>query len=332
MRGDKVILFWSKYDPAIDTEIGGWQSREISYNPSATLTLQTHLRFGHDVTLYTYQAMPQGISAEVNLRDASEIYPATDAWDALTRGHEIAHISDLVRLRAAAHANGLVADMDSLIVNELPDLDGFFCTIPAKASGGVARKWGKSNPPFLVHDGSWDGKALSNFPTKVGESMKQPILDLADEVQRRLAIVPKKNKYDGNGTGSVLMGTDWNFVMHALKDISAELPDTKVLPPIKAGPLPGWLPPRKCFSIESPTRLTGEHSSFGYRVPSIQEILDNSFLVQHYFESAAQKVVQTERHASFWYDIPADSLIGVIAQQTVGDKWRTLLPSLATAS
>ena len=317
MRGDKILLFWSKYDQAQDRNLFDWRSREISLNPSHSLSLQTHIKFDHDIHLYTYQPIPHGLPEQVTVHDASEIYPAGHAWAALNRGHSIAHISDLIRLRAAVAEGGLVIDMDSLIVNELPDLDGFFATIPAKATGGVAPKWGGAHPPFLVHDGSWDGKALSNFPTKVSPSMFQPITNLSNQIAVTLAQPPKRSS------------KAWNFVMWGLKDISREQPEVKIFPPIKAGPIPGWLGPGKCYTVESPTRLTGTNTIFGYRLPSMQEILHESYIVQHYFESAFQGVTQALNPATFWYEIPQDSLIGVIAQQTVGDRWRTILPALA---
>ena len=316
MRGDKVVLFWSKYDQMLDIGLHSWRNREISVNPSHSLSLQTHIKFGHDIHLYTYQPIPSGLPKEVIVHDADGIYPAESAWQALQQGHSIAHISDLVRLRAAVIEGGLVIDMDNLIINELPDLDGFFCTIPAKATGGVAPKWGTAHPPFLVHDGSWDGKALSNFPTKVSSPMFQGITNLSDQIAGTLSQPPKRDS------------KAWNFVMWGLKDISRELPQVKILPPLKVGPIPGWLAPGKCYTIESPTRLTGTNTIFGYRLPSLDEILTESYMVHHWFESSAQGVTQSLNPATFWFDIPQDSLIGVIAQRTVGDRWRTILPNL----
>lgn len=315
MKGDNIHLFWTK--PAQkDTTLANWRQRPITLNPSHILSLQSHAKFGHNVNLYTYQTIANELPNNVTVIDADQYFPELDAWASLGRGHSIAHISDLVRLRAANKHGGLVIDMDSIIVNELPDVDGFFCTIPAKVTGGVAPKWGKANPPFVVHDGTWDGKALSNFPVKINKDMKTPIDQLAQRIEQTLKVLPSTST------------KAWNYVMWALKDISRTLPNAPVFPPIKAGPVPAWLGPGQCYSIESPTRLTGTQYAFGYRLPSIQEIFDQSYIVQHFFESAFQSRDQQQTPATFWYDMPPNSLIGLLAKQTVGPKWKTLLPKL----
>jgi hypothetical protein len=317
MRGDTIHLFWSKYDSALDTSFETWFTREISLNPSHSLSLQAHIKQGHNIQLYTYQPIPQGLPDQVTVHDADLIYPANLAWAALCRGHSIAHISDLVRLRAASQQTGVVLDMDAIVINELPNVDGFFCTMPAKAEGGVAPKWGTAHPPFTVHDGTWDGKALSAFPIKVNKAMAPHISGLATWIETTLANLPKNNS------------KAWNYVLWTIKEMSREFPNCKIYPPIKGCPVPSWMPPGKCYSIESPTRLDGLNKIFGYQLPAINEILTESFIVQHFFESAFQKTHQSLTPATFWYEIPANSLIGIIAQQIVGDRWRTILPTLA---
>lgn len=317
MRDDKVFLFWTKHDPAIDTDIEAWQDRKIQLNPSHILSLQAHYKFGHEVHLYSYQPIDSYLPPNVTVADARELYPINLAWEALTRGHSVAHISDLVRLRAASTQYGLVLDMDAIVINELPDIDGFFCTMPAKATGGVAPQWGTAHPPFTVHDGSWDGKALSAFPVKVNQDMSPHILDLADRIQDTLAKPPKQDS------------KAWNYVLWTIKETSRLFPDCKIFPPIKTCPVPSWMPAGKCYSIESPTRLDGTSTVFGYQLPTIDQILTDSYIIQHFFESAFQKTHQHLTPASFWYEIPQDSLIGIVARQTVGDNWRTLLGVLA---
>lgn len=316
MRGDKVFVFWSKYNPEVDIDFETWRNRPIKLNPSHALSLQSHAKFGHEVHLYTYQPLDNELPVGVTKYDANIIFTAELAYEALARGHSIAHVSDLVRLRSASETGGLVLDMDGIVINELPDVPGFFCTMPAKATGGVAPKWGKATPPFTVHDGSWDGKALSAFPVKVSDATKQQIHQLSVRIEQTLAQPPKTDT------------KAWNFVMWALKDMSREHPDHKVFPPIKTCPVPSWLGAGKCYSTESPTRLNGVEQVFGYTLPTIEQIFEESYIVQHFFESAWQNYDQNQTAASFWYDIPADSLLGLIAQQTVGDKWRTMLPLL----
>ena len=79
---------------------------------------------------------------------------------------------------------------------------------------------------------------------------------------------------------------DWNFVMSALNGMVDDNNECVALAPIYSGPIPGWLPEGKCYSIESPTRLDGQHQAFGYQLPSIGKILEESYFVQHYYESA----------------------------------------------
>ena len=316
MRGDKVVLFWSKYDQVLDVGLHSWRNREISVNPSHILSLQSHIKFGHDIHLYTYQPIPHGLPEQVTVHDADEIFPARHAWSALNRGHSIAHISDLVRFRGAVLDGGIVLDMDAIVINELPDLAKYFCTMPAKATGGVAPQWGTAHPPFTIHDDSWDGKALSAFPVKVDQETAEDILTLATVIENSLARPPKKDS------------KAWNYVLWTIKELSRNHPDAKIFPPIKTCPVPSWMGAGKCYTTESPTRLDGTNTVFGYTLPSTDEILAESYIVQHFFESAFQGVAQETNPATFWFDIPQDSLIGLIAQRTVGDRWRTILPNL----
>lgn len=316
MRGDKIVLFWSKYDLEKDTDLDLWHSREIHLNPSHSLSLQAHINFGHEVSLYSYQRITQGIPEQVTVLDAGELFPAEYAWSALNQGHSIAHISDLVRFRATALDGGLVLDMDAIVINELPNEPKYFCTMPAKATGGVAPQWGTAHPPFTVHDNSWDGKALSAFPVKVDQETAPDILALASDIEQSLSRPPKKDS------------KAWNYVLWTIKELSRKYPDAKIFPPIKTCPVPSWMGPGKCYSVEQPTRLNGTNTVFGYRLPAIDEILKESFIVQHFFESAFQGVNQDSNPATFWYEIPRDSLLGILAQRTVGDRWRTILPEL----
>lgn len=312
-----VFLFWSKYDADLDYTYHLWRSRSVSCNPSHTLSLESHAKFEHTVFLLTYQPIETCLPENVTVLDAGNFFSGEQAFLALQRGHSIAHVSDLVRLRAAILADGLVIDMDTIIVNKLPDLDGFFCTVPARLTSHYAPKWQDSLPPMTVHDNTWDGKAFCNFPVKINEEMVSPISALADTIQKTLLDPPRK------GTKA------WNFIMWTLREISRQLVSVKVFPPIQTGPIPAWLGPGKCYSLESPTRLTGETVLFGYRLPSIQEILNETFFVQHWFESTHKRLAKQTTPAFFWYNIPVDSLIGVLAQQTVGPQWKNILPRLS---
>jgi len=313
MIGDRIILFWSKFNKDIDTDFWKWKEREISLSPSHFLSLESHLKFGHDVHLYTYQKIRDELPGNVKVHDATKMYSVAFAWSALLRGHSIAHISDLVRLYASTLEGGLVLDMDAIIINELPDLDGFFCTMPAKATGGVAPQWGKSHPPFTIHDNSWDGKALSAFPVKVNKEMAPQIRKLAAKIWTTLGNSPKKDS------------KAWNYVLWTLKEMSREFKNSKVFQPIKTCPLPAWLSAGNCYSMESPTRLDGTNQMYGYTLPSIEQILNESFMVQHFFESTFQGAEQKQNKKMFWENVPDDCLIGKVARKTLGDNWKKCL-------
>lgn len=312
-----VFLFWSKYDANLDHDYAAWRSRTVFCNPSHTLSLQSHAKFAHTVFLFTYQPIGTRLPENVKVLNADDFFSGEQAFLALQRGHSIAHVSDLVRLRAANKAEGLVIDMDTIIVNKLPELDGYFCTVPARLTSHYAPKWQDSLPPMTVHDNTWDGKAFCNFPLKINKEMSLHITALADTIEHALLDAPLK------GTKA------WNFIMWTLREISAQLVNVKVFPPLKTGPIPAWLGPGKCYSLESPTRLTGKTVLFGYRLPSIQEILDETFFLQHWFESTYKAVSKQTTPALFWYNIPVDSLIGVLAERTVGPQWKNILPRLS---
>ena len=188
MIGDNIILFWSKFDKETDTSCDKWLNKEITISPLHYLALHSHIEFKHNVYLYTYQKIKSKLPENIIVKDAKEIYSPTFAFSALSRGHSIAHISDLVRLSVSTQIGGLVLDMDGVVVNPLPDLDAFFCTMPAKMTGGFAPKWGKSHPPFTIHDNSWDGKALSAFPIKVNKKISPAIKNLYQKIWSTLSV------------------------------------------------------------------------------------------------------------------------------------------------
>ena len=175
---DNIILFWSKFDKDTDVSCEKWLAKEITISPFHLLSLYSHIKHKHNVYLFTYQKIKSKIPNGITIKDANDIYRSDYAFSALSKGHSIAHISDLVRLRVATAITGIVIDMDAVVINTLPDLDGFFSTMPAKATGGFAPHWGKSHPPFTIHDNSWDGKALSAFPLKVHKKIIPYITEL----------------------------------------------------------------------------------------------------------------------------------------------------------
>ena len=310
--GVKHILFWSEFDKNIDTDYDTWKNRKLTLSPIHKLAMASHLKLNNSVVLYSYQQFEEGqIDNRIELKDPSEILSSEQAYKSLIAGHSIAHISDCVRLKSAASCNGIVLDMDAVLLKELPKEDGWFASMPAKLTGGFAPKWGESHPPLSVWDNSWDGKALGAFPIKVSETMEQHIMMLSDKIINSLKSKPKT---DSNA---------WNYVIWTIKDIMKIDNRLKVYPPSAFCPIPSWLGKGKCYSIESPTRLDGKTELFGFKLPTIDTILNESYIVQHFVESAFNKSPKLTN--DFWNNLNSDCLLAKEAEHILGKEWRKTL-------
>jgi len=284
----KVVLFWSEYGG--ETILSEWLKREVYLSPSQLLTIQSHNKFGSEFELYSYQK----IKNFSKTRDANDILPARIAFQMLVNGHSIAHISDYVRMTVSARDSGIVMDLDTIILRELPN-ESFYTSIPARTTGAFAVKF--NAPPHLplyVADGSWDGKALANFPMGVDSKNSRYVKRLAEKTYGFLMKPPKKTS------------AGWNFVMWQLGKMTYYDRAIKTYAPLYFGVVPGWLGKKKCYSIQSPTKFDGKTELFGYRFPSIDEILSNSYAVQHYYESAFKG---STKLAFNFEDLPKDCLL-----------------------
>ena len=314
MNTSEHILFWSTFEPTVDTNLDSWTNRQIRVSPFHKLALASHVKLGHKTVIYTYQQFEPGqIPPEIEIRPAHPIFAAFRAHRALRAGHSIAHISDAIRLKRAAKCNGIVIDMDAVLLRDLPDDEGWCASMPAKQTGGFAPKWGSSHPPIVVHDQSWDGRALGAFPFKVSVTSAAYAQALSHKIMRTLMAQPKTDS------------DAWNYVIWTMKQVVAKDKTTKAYPPNAFCPMPAWLKSGKCFSIESPTRLTGEIELFGYTLPSIDEIIANSFTVQHFMESSFQKSGVVDD--TFWAKVPAKCLVAREAEHVLGPDWRKQLTS-----
>ena len=300
---DKYILFWSTYNND-DVNIEIWRNKKIQLSKFHILTLLSHIKLKNKTYLYTYQNIKKSkIPKSIILKDANEILPDFVAFNALKNGHSIAHISDAVRLKVASTINGIVIDMDAVILKKFPKVDSFFSSMPAKATGGFAPKWGKSHPPLTVYDNSWDGKALSAFPLKVNNITAKSIESLAHKIMINLKTKPK----------------GWNYILWTIKKIIKLDKNAKVFKPINCCPVPSWLYSGKCYSLESPTRLNGKTELFGYKLPSIENIFNDSYIIQHFFESAFSKSKTV--NDDFWEKLPNKCLLEMEAKHILGDNW-----------
>lgn len=312
MSKNIYILFWSTYNPITDITLEDWLNRKINISPFHFLTLHSHIKQNNKTILYSYQKfndnqIPKGIT----IADASQYFPSKVAFKSLKDGHSIAHISDAVRLKSASEKLGIVLDMDAVILKQLPEEKGWFASMPAKMTGGFAPKWGKSHPPLYISDKNWDGKALGAFPIKVSKSISKHIMSLSHKIMITLMEKPKTNS------------NAWNYVIWTIKKIMSIDNTLKVYKPISFCPLPAWLHKGKCYSLESPTRLNGNTELFGYKLPAIKDIFNNSFVIQHFFESAFQKAHKV--NPRFWELLADDSLLAMECEFVFGNNWRDCL-------
>ena len=318
----KIVLFWSSILDQSYNSHNDWRNSTIKLSSFHYLSLLSHIKFNNEVELYTYQNTDNtNIPSEIILKDANDIFPSEYAYNALIRGHSIAHISDAVRLIRASEINGVVIDLDAVVLNKFPDNvnNGWFASMPAKATGGFAPKWGNSHPPLTIHDNSWDGKALAMFPIKINDITKKYTQNSANKILKTLALPPAKESSHA-----------WNYVMWTLKDIMKVNKNLTVYPPITFCPISGWLSSGKCYSLESPTRLDGKTELFGHTLPSIATIIQETITVQHFFESAFQKASQVK--SDFWLNVKEGSLVSIEAEHILGNNWREILNNYANKS
>ncbi len=273
----KIIMYWSNIPEKSGYKtIDEWRNAELQFSPHHDLVLKSHERLGNDVELWTHQKVSEFNYKGITIKDAGTIMTHEIAFNGLSWGHSIAFVADAVRVKRASEVLGIVLDMDSVCLRPFPEHDSWFSTMPAKVTSSMAPKWGPKKPAMTVHDGSWDGKALTAFPIKIGSTTKQEMENLADGIIEKFQIEPKG-------------GTDeWNSILWTVKKIANNDTTAKVYEPIYMSPLPAWLGVGKCYSLESPTRLDGETQVFGYTLPSIAEVMEKSYIVAHFFESAFQ--------------------------------------------
>jgi hypothetical protein len=305
----KHILFWSEYSDEMNYDM--FCDKRIQLSAFHKLSLKAHEKLNNDVVLFTYQKINEKLPKNVKVLDADTIFPKRTAYSVLRNGHSIAHISDAVRLKYASQVNGIVLDMDAVLLRKLPTDCGYFASMPAKRNGGVAPQWGKSHPPLTVHDKSWNGKELAAFPVKVSDSMSKHIESLSHKIMHTLLEKPKKNS------------KAWNYVIWTLKDIMKKDTSYKVYPPIAFCSVPAWLGGGKCYSIQSPTKFDGKTTLFGYPLPHFRHIIEESYIVQHFHESAFSKSELVKN--DFWLNLPNDCLVAKEAEYILGLNWRELL-------
>jgi len=305
---NSVNLFWSNIN--LNKTHDQWVNSKAVFSPHHALSIYSHSQ-KNKVYLITYHNDTNIQSNNVEIINANTLYSSKDAYQSLLNGNSIAHISDYVRIKKALTNNGVVLDMDAVSINDFPTVDGFIASLPAKKTSSMAIKFGKTRQPIKVHDKSWDGEALSSFPTKPSPKSAELFNALLNKIYYYLS-KPKDPKID------------WNFVMYGLQEITRRCDDMIAFPPITFGAIPAWKKSGNCYSLESKEIFNGQTSKFGYVLPSVEEIMQKASVVQHFYESAF-KNTEIQFDSNFWKKLNSNTFLAYEAKHVVGENWRSIL-------
>lgn len=305
---NNVNLFWS--NNINGKSYSDWINSKAVFSPHHALALLSHTK-KNAVNLITYHKQTQIKADNITVIDADNYLNNNFAYASLLSNNNIAFISDYVRIQSSLENCGIVLDMDAVSINDFPDVDGFMATLPAKKTSSMAIKFGKTRPIIKVHDKSWDGKALSSFPTKPSPKSKELFNALLNKIKYYLQVQNTKN-------------VNWNFVMHGLQEITARCDDMMAFPPITFGCIPAWKKAGNCYSLDSVKIFNGKTEKFGYRIPSITEIFKESCVVQHFYESAFKKA-DINYSPYFWKKLDSQTFLAHEAEHVIGQNWRSIL-------
>ena len=244
----------------------------------ALLGLESAVAKFDTVYLWQYDDVPNAPAGAVK-RDAANLLSAVERDALLAKHVTIAHVSNVVRFRAAALEGGWVIDADNIWLFAPPT--GFvFSTLWAKRTGGVApssAKWQAMAQAF-AKDG-WDGGDSINTPFSVlpKTAFAADLLSLVD------AFVTKQTH--GSPWLQPPSTSQWNFFMWGVRDLIVKHGlGVHVRPPIEYGVSPYWhgftdtILRDGFFDQPSPQRL-----KFGVQLPSTTEIFSEAVCVPSSF-------------------------------------------------
>jgi len=305
---NNVNLFWSNNIDGRSYE--DWVNSKAVFSPHHALSLLSHTK-RNAVNLITYHKQTEIKTENLTVINANDYFNDINAYASLSKNNSIAFISDYVRIRFSLKNGGVVLDMDAVSINDFPEVDGFMASLPAKQTSSMAIKFGKTRPAIKVHDQSWDGKALSSFPTKPSPKSKELFNALLNKIYYYLHVQNTKS-------------VNWNFVMHGLQEITARCDDMMAFPPITFGCIPAWKKAGNCYSLDSVKIFNGKTEKFGYTIPSITDIFEKSCVVQHFYESAFKKT-DINYNPNFWKKLHSETFLAHEAEQVIGSNWRSIL-------
>lgn len=262
----------------------------------AILGLRSAVQRFDTVLLWSYGHIVN-VPSGINIVDASAYLPIETAQALRDKNVPLAHISDIVRFRAAANGNGAsyIIDVDNVWLRRPPEDPYVFSTLFAKRTGGVApssAKW-KTMAMAFAHHG-WDGGDHINTP--LAFTGRTPFaLGLLEAVE---VFITKT--LQGSVWPSPPKKHQWNTFMWKLADlIVAHNLGTYTHPPVAFGPLPFWK--SHADTLLDPTFFHGDDASrtkFGTLLPSAETIMSNSYCVPTSFALArAHQGLDVESHA-----------------------------------
>ena len=256
----------------------------------AALGLESAVRWFDKVLLWQYEEVENAPIGVIKM-DANELLPKSEMASLMENNVTIAHVSDVVRFRAAAKMGGWVIDADNIWLKAPPN--GFvFSTLWAKRSGGVApssAKW-KSMAAAFAKEG-WDGGDSINTPFSVvpNTAFANGLLSVVETFVERGMKGPPWAKPPTKG--------QWNILMWGLRDLILKHGLGRfVRPPIEYGVSPYW------FGFTDTILRDGyfdapaiDRYKFGVQLPHTDEILDRAVAIPTSFILAARHCGKRKR-------------------------------------
>ena len=262
-------------------------------------SLKSAVAQGHTVWIWCYQTFAN-LPIGVIVKDANELLPFSEFQAALssstgstifdkrrrnnvTPGRHVAHLSDLIRVRALLYYGGWWLDMDTIVIETLPtDLPYSFSTHPERRADRQALKNGRLWHAHTREDyPDWDGQdSFQNTPIYVSKA-KDPLVIEWEARIAPLILSPCRLEWL-----QVIREMEACIVRHGLQRY--------VAPPDLFCPYPFWsnelLEPDKGFVFSR---------AYNKYVSSIQAALQyNAYTVQTFFMSSSS--TQTERRDDAW--------------------------------
>ena len=290
-----------------------WLARKLEDKPIlpdyALFGLQSALKVFDKVYLWHYEPVenaPEGVFKQ----DAAMLLSVTEKNILMMKNITVAHISDIVRFKAAAMLGGWVIDCDNFWLRSPPE--GFvFTTLWAKRTGGVAPRsnaWKNMAHAFAKED--WDGGDSINTPFSVDcdTEFAHALMVMVNEFVRKALV--------GNAWTVPPKKDQWNVLMWGLRQlILSHNMGRFVRPPIEYGVAPYWggfadkILEDGYFDLEEERR-----TKFGVTFPSTEEILRTAFCIPTSFALSERNGLYNGLDIRLFAENHPTSLLGQIVE------------------